>query len=398
MEIKSSPQVTRVYALDALRGIMMLLGLVIHAGLTYGREDYQAVWPLKDSSNSIVLDILVAYIHTFRMPVFFVVAGYFAALLFYKKGPKAMLVNRFKRILLPFLAGVLIIYPLVDMSLTFSAAAFGSSKSPFKDAWNVLITGNFLPFNVAHLWFLYFLVLYVATGLLLAMVLKSTSTFITLAENLFIRITENVWLRIFCLTTLLFGCLYWMGTPFILTNNDWKIDPSTFITYLILFETGWMIYRTNMLLKLTGHPILQLALATLFFSFLIFIPWPKAAWVMPVQILITAIYTSLFIFGFIALFLKYFNHYSKSMSYLMDASYWVYIIHLPVVSFIPGLMAGFLLPAYIKFGITLISTAIICLASYQFLVRNTFVGMFLNGKVYKRNKIHCGEDNPVAVK
>ena len=53
---------------------------------------------------------------------------------------------------------------------------------------------------------------------------------------------------------------------------------------------------------------------------------------------LTAIYSSLFIFGFIAFFLTYFNSYSPRLSYIMDAAYWVYIIHLPIVAFIPGLL------------------------------------------------------------
>lgn len=38
----------RVYSLDALRGIMMLLGIVIHTSITYGTIDYKAAWSLKD--------------------------------------------------------------------------------------------------------------------------------------------------------------------------------------------------------------------------------------------------------------------------------------------------------------------------------------------------------------
>jgi fucose 4-O-acetylase-like acetyltransferase len=100
----------RVYSLDALRAVMMLLGIVIHAGITYASIDYGRSWSLKDPNNSLVFDVLVGFIHAFRMPVFFVAAGYFSSLLFYKKGPKAMLINRVKRIVLPFLLGVLIIH------------------------------------------------------------------------------------------------------------------------------------------------------------------------------------------------------------------------------------------------------------------------------------------------
>jgi len=68
----------------------------------------------------------------------------------------------------------------------------------------------------------------------------------------------------------------------------------------------------------------------------------------------------------------------------MDSAYWVYIIHLPIVVFIPGLMAGFALPVFIKFAITFSVTTIICFATYQYFVRGSFIGMFLNGKVYNR--------------
>ncbi|RYY28026.1 MAG: hypothetical protein EOP41_03560, partial [Sphingobacteriaceae bacterium] len=226
----------RVYALDALRGIMMLLGLVIHAGLTYGQTDYQTIWPLKDPNNSMLFDLIVSYIHAFRMPVFFVVAGYFAALLFYRKGPNTMLLNRFKRILLPFLAAVLSVYPLVFMAFTFSAASFASVKNPFGEAWNILVTGKFLPFNVVHLWFLYFLAMYTVVGWLPAKIFQKSTAFTMTFKKAFTYILQNAWLRIFCMATLIFGCLSWMGTTFILTNAAWKIDPSTFVIYLVFFE------------------------------------------------------------------------------------------------------------------------------------------------------------------
>jgi glucan biosynthesis protein C len=67
----------------------------------------------------------------------------------------------------------------------------------------------------------------------------------------------------------------------------------------------------------------------------------------------------------------------------MEASYWVYIIHLPLAAFIPGLLAGSGFPVFLKFMITLIVTTVLCMLSYKSFVRGTFVGMFLNGKVHK---------------
>jgi glucan biosynthesis protein C len=84
------------------------------------------------------------------------------------------------------------------------------------------------------------------------------------------------------------------------------------------------------------------------------------------------------------LFLTYFSNYMRRLGYIMDAAYWVYIIHLPIVAFIPGLLSAFVIPVFIKFLITLLLTVVLCFLSYHFMVRSTFIGMFLNGKVHKR--------------
>jgi len=377
----------RIYALDALRAIMMLLGIVIHASITYGSIDYGTAWSLKDPNNSLVFDIVVGFIHVFRMPVFFVAAGYFAALMFYKKGPRAMLLNRVKRILLPFLVGVLITYPLVVFAFVYSKAAFAGAVSPFSNALSIIVSGDFLPFNVVHLWFLYFLMMYAIVGWLFAMIFNKTTAFTTSANNAIKYVLQNFWLRILCMALLFFLCLYWMGTPYIKTNNTWSIDPATFITYFVFFGTGWMLYRTSSLANLKQYPVWLLSIAVLLFLISTFSPWPAELWVLNSKQALTAIYSSLFIFGFIALFLRYFNSYSPGLSYIMDASYWVYIIHLPIVSFVPGLLAGFALPTGLKFAITLSATAIFCFATYKHFVRGTFIGMFLNGKVHKQKEI-----------
>ena len=112
--------------------------------------------------------------------------------------------------------------------------------------------------------------------------------------------------------------------------------------------------------------------------------WPKEAWVLTVQQLSTVVSGTLFIFGFLALFLRYFNHYALRLSYLMDAAYWVYIIHLPIAGLLPGIMAAWLISVFAKFGISFTLTTILSLASYHYLVRGSFIGMFLNGKVHPR--------------
>ncbi|ULQ52182.1 acyltransferase family protein [Flavihumibacter fluvii] len=374
------PNPERIYALDALRALMMLLGIILHAGITYGVGDYATFWPIKDKNGSILFDVFVALIHHFRMPVFFVVAGYFGAHMFYKKGAAKMLSNRFRRILLPFLVGVLLVYPLAIFAFEYTGAVFAGDISPLQTSWNQMKSGKFLPLNVLHLWFLYFLFLYSFGGWLIANILKKDNTLNTQARKIFAYVLQNFWLRLVCLTVLFSLCLYWIGAPYLTTNNSWQIDLPIFITYFLFFEVGWIIYKTDSLAKLKDYPITQIVTATLLFFLLIFVPWPDtAAWLF-VREFISALLCSLYVFGFIGLFITKFNYYSKQFNYIMNAAYWVYIIHLPVVAFFPGLVFPLEWPVFVKFMVTLLTTTGICFVSYHFFVRNTFIGKFLTGK------------------
>lgn len=370
----------RIYSLDALRAIMMLLGIILHASLTYGSHDYGNIWPIKSPGNNILFDLVVALIHFFRMPVFFVVAGYFGALLFYKKGAELMLMNRVKRILLPFLGAILLIYPVAIFAFTYTAAAFAGSASPFTIARKAIISGGFLPFNVLHLWFLYFLTFYSFLGWMLAKVFSRDTAFTNSACSVFSFILRNPWLRVISLAVLYFICLFWIGEPSISTNNKWSIDLPVFMTYFLFFETGWIIYKTKSLGYLGKYPKRQLGMAIFLFFAFIFTPWGDSDEMLIVREMLSALFGALFIFGFIALFMTFFNRYSARLTYLMEASYWVYIIHLPVVAFIPGTIADFAIPLFIKFLLSVSITTIICFASYHFAVRNTFIGAILNGK------------------
>ena len=82
--MKTIPHKTeRIHSLDSLRAIMMLLGLVLHSALTYNVTNHGHAWLLKDpESTNIATDSIVFLIHFFRMPIFFLVAGFFGSMLF----------------------------------------------------------------------------------------------------------------------------------------------------------------------------------------------------------------------------------------------------------------------------------------------------------------------------
>ena len=74
------------------------------------------------------------------------------------------------------------------------------------------------------------------------------------------------------------------------------------------------------------------------------------------------------------------NTYNSSWRWLADSSYWVYVSHLPIVTFVTFLMFNISAPSEVKFLIAIFATSLITLATYRFFVRQTFVGVILNGR------------------
>jgi glucan biosynthesis protein C len=90
------------------------------------------------------------------------------------------------------------------------------------------------------------------------------------------------------------------------------------------------------------------------------------------------------IWGFLGLFLLTTDRNIPFIRYFVDGSYWVYIIHLPLTIWIPGLIANTELGAFSKFSITLLSTTVIGFVTYDLFVRSTFIGAILNGRRWPR--------------
>lgn len=105
--ISPAASVDRRHDLDALRAIAMLLGIVLHAALSFA----PIPWMVQDSQQSGSYVVLFAFIHGFRMPLFFMLSGFFTAMLWRKRGLESLVKHRCKRILLPLVIGCLTIVP-----------------------------------------------------------------------------------------------------------------------------------------------------------------------------------------------------------------------------------------------------------------------------------------------
>ena len=135
------PPDPRRHDLDALRAAAMLLGIVLHAGLSFTPFP----WPVQDARQSESYGLLFAAIHGFRMPVFFLLSGFFTAMLWRRRGLKSLLSHRLRRVFLPFLLGLFTIVPAVNwISGRAMASAFETRPSAAgKDnIWTAARDGN----------------------------------------------------------------------------------------------------------------------------------------------------------------------------------------------------------------------------------------------------------------
>ena len=127
----------------------MILGIVIHGALPFMHGG--------DPVSNGVVRFSFWSVHLFRMPAFFVLCGFFGALLWQRYGAAGMLMNRFERIALPLVvcvsvAPLVILYPVFLIERWFNH----SDNVPAHALASTLKEiSQIIPH---HLWFLYYLV------------------------------------------------------------------------------------------------------------------------------------------------------------------------------------------------------------------------------------------------
>lgn len=395
---------TRFHSLDALRAFALLLGVVFHAAESF--EASHRTWAIVDANPSTVLHVFRHASHSFRMEVFFLLCGFFARLLYHRRGWREFARNRFSRILVPFAVGWVILYPILVFLWLWGTAksgnweAFGipveARQLPLWKLWiGFFLSGGMVRmFDLTHLWFLHqLLVLYVVALPLRALLRRwAPATWWDRADAAFAGLVRSRWrLVVFALLTV----------PALLTMRSWDVDtpksslwpylPTTLL-YLGFFLCGWFLHRQPALLEQLsrGWP---LALGV---GVLMILPteWVGVwAWrwkvhgagLAAMRVLQAALYALMmwgFVIGFTGLFVTRCPGSSRFWRYVADASYWVYLAHLPTVVALQVALAYVPLPWLLKYPLILLIAFPLLFGSYHLLVRSTFLGRQLNGRTY----------------
>ncbi len=130
----------RLHDLDALRGFAMLLGVGLHASLAF----FPAPWWVQDRTSSLdgLFDEFLWAVHGFRMPVFFLMSGFFTALLWRRRGLGALLNHRLRRVALPLAVGMLTIVPVTSLVGDWAAETAPVPRIADDDIWGKVFAGD----------------------------------------------------------------------------------------------------------------------------------------------------------------------------------------------------------------------------------------------------------------
>lgn len=163
----------RIAPLDCLRVVATALVVLLHACVPYATHSMPGLsWPVKDQTSRIV-DAVFWGTELFVMPLFLVMAGFFAVGLYRQRGGWGLVRHRFRGLMGPFAFAAVFLLPL--------------SLYAWLTGW--LIEGNITPrkmrslafdggldddlWGFAHLWFLPYLFLYICLFAAIATIYRS---------------------------------------------------------------------------------------------------------------------------------------------------------------------------------------------------------------------------------
>jgi len=370
----------RMYDLDALRAFAMLLGIVLHAAFPF------LPWRSSGNPDDPLFDLLILFIHGFRMPLFFLLSGFFTAMLWDRRGFTGVILHRLKRIGLPLLVSVATVLPLIILCFIVGAElATQESWSNYDFAQDQSQNTDNEGFDFAHLWFLWHLLWLNATYLSVRKLLSPIVLLRCYKEQ--ICKVMVILLPFVTLIPQLFMQEHTFGPDTsVRLIPDWYVLLYYFVFFLFgstLFDikthTGIPIVRTIgrrcSFLTIIGLIIFPFGI---FYTFIESVSW---FWISIIQL----IFTWTMVIGLIGLFKLLLSRERFSIRYYSDASYWMYLIHLPLVILAQGLITNWAIHESLKFFIICLSVTVVLLISYRFFVRYTFIGTLLNDVRTKSN-------------
>jgi ABC-type multidrug transport system ATPase subunit/peptidoglycan/LPS O-acetylase OafA/YrhL len=384
----------RLHALDAVRGFALLLGVAFHAAMSFLPGIPPGIWSMVDNSPSQFLGDAGFVAHIFRMSLFFFIAGFFGRMLYHKLGARGFWKNRVLRIAVPLVAGWVVLFPIIGLVWSVGITKVFNGAPPAMPEMPK-VPGAF---PLAHLWFLYqLLMLYVAVTLLRAVFerigdapKRKLCALVDAGISAALRLNIGVFTFGIPVAAALMSLpfwIYWMGIP----TPDSSLFPQLPATvgFFSAFLIGWLVNRSSDALAIIEKKWwVNLVLAVIATGWLLHTshatPIAAPGITKTVYAYVFGVAVWAWVLGLTGVALRFLSNYSAVRRYIADASYWIYLVHLPVVAALAVWVGHWPLHWSVKYPFILVVSFAVLFLSYHFLVRPSFIGQLLNGRKFPR--------------
>lgn len=357
------PSTGRIYFLDSARAILMLLGIPYHVALVYAPGNN---WRFaKSQRTSQLLAYFADMVHTFRMPAFFLLAGYFAMVMLERKGPGEWLRGRTVKLGVPLVAGGLLLNPI---SLLAQAPTHIGTLG---DHW------------LAHLWFLPALMVMFAI-----LALMRVTPLLRWFEGLIDWVVRTPEIGVVVLLLLASG-LSGLGSILSTRISDIflvRVTMSPVVGYLPFLLLGAAM-RINRQVQefMSTCSLAGFVLAMLPLWFLLNTTWGGPLTNITRILALTMVSICLGR-ALIALCRQLLDRPSTKMRKLANASFTIYLVHFPIFNFFYILFAPAALPVLLEY---LLLVAMVTIASYGMhvlMARSEILMFMFNGVSFPKRQ------------
>jgi glucan biosynthesis protein C len=355
--------------MDAMRSILMMLGVVVHACNVFHPDK---AWLIYSEQTTVLAKHVAYWIHAFRMPAFFIVSGYFCVYTIGKYNPAKFLKVRLTRIAVPLLATAILLNSLQALLLVYTGYRHYRLAG-------YLLNGRW----VGHLWFLVNLIIYfLAAGALARYFANPAKIAGNFLSKLFMATPLTLILAGMPLATVAVLGLNQMGFP-LYSSFGGVIETRSLLRYLPFFAFGCLMGGNNHLLNKFVR-IKPIVASPALIGAVVLMNYYSEQNSITQKFLFTymeALVTWLAVIICFYAFYRLCNTPSKTWLFLSDASYTVYLFHHIFVIGIGYLMIRLKMPVLPSLVLLIVTTFVITLCIHKYWILKSKSARFLfNGK------------------
>lgn len=373
--MSKAPQ-QREFFLDSIRAWLMLLGIPFHISLIYSSHQ----WHVNSAEASWGLTLFNDFIHAFRMQVFFVISGYFSYMLFLRYPLKRWWKVRVERVGIPMLTAIplLTLPQFLILQQVNDKAKNWPGLTPY-EKYNTLVWEL-----VSHLWFL--LVMVVLTTVCLFLFQQMKKRLADTSENNQSAITLGKLSIAFLGFGILYGAIrrtiFIIYSP-ILSDGLFNFVVMQTLFYLPFFMLGALVFVRPQLKALFTTPSRWCAVgaALAFVAYLLNQRYGSGdAWMYETESVITMVMGLWMVNVVFSLGHKLLNFQSKRVTYFVNASLFIYLVHHPLTLFFGAYITPHIHSNALGFITGLIFVVGIAVALYEIHLRIPLLRFLFSGK------------------